>query len=499
MRVRRHTMFELDAAFRSVALHLPEPPPVAPPVARYVARHGVAHLVASGAWSEAVMLCDRLAAAGVGPVARNRDSLLRAFVLCPPSAPLNAEAVGRLLHQQSAAAGCRAATDWWVAHRPDAVDAPFEAEPNASRPVTYAMAVSIACSIADEGPAGLSALSSWASDFDRPTQYAAMYALKYAAIQNPDADWQRLLLAHAKGNGDDQIVVAGVLLYLALQGTFVPLDAPEFWAPVWGYVQVEVDLVLGALGWRGLQPVEPGSSAAEFVAYFDELESLRIELIECVEQPAVRGMVDQYWRLVADLDTVDRGLRLIALESEWESIVWLMMASPYWEVGERAAGAAAQRIAADPLFEDTLVEWVHDPDQDAVHMGAMMALRTRAQQTRDHRPLHAIADIAMESPDPQIRGFWANAVVSLFDDVPPSDWPAVLEDWQASIQRGLNDTDMWAVQEVVALVQKLNRAGVPWEDVVTAEEAPLLQGIDEWQQLDWDGLNDRMKPVEVGL
>jgi len=40
---------------------------------------------------------------------------------------------------------------------------------------------------------------------------------------------------------------------------------------------------------------------------------------------------------------------------------------------------------------------------------------------------------------------------------------------------------------------------VLWEDVVTAEEAPLLQGIDEWQQLDWYGLNDGMKPVEVGL
>ena len=499
-RIRSRTTAELDRAIRTVASHLPAPPPVSPLVAAYVARHGVSHLVAHGDWAEALQLADRLencaAEALFGTrTDRSREGLLRAMESCPLDAEIDLEALGRLLHRQATAAGCRAACSWLVRSE-QPVDAPFTAQPNASRPVTYALAEVLAEAAEAKGATGLAELSAWAEDFDRPTQYAAMYAFKYVGMKRPEWLTDELLRPHCSGNPYDRMVATGLLLYLAIQGDSraLAVDATEFWEPEWEYNQVEIDLLRGALRWRGLSD----AGGEEDAAYFEDLDRRRLGLLENARSPAVREVLDRYWALLNDLPAVDRALRELPRAAEATEVLWLLMSSPYWEVGERAAGAAARWARADEDVAELMRAWALDEAQGPAHMGAIVALRTLTQEVADPRLFHEAASALSASEDPQVRGYVANAVASYFQDVPKDRWSSMVSDWADVLRAGLHDSDLWAVQETVELVRELEAANVDWTVQLDREAAPLLKGINGWIDMDWDELFEALDAPQEG-
>ena len=497
-KVRPTTAAELHAAIRLVAHHLPDPPPVHPRLASYVARHGVSHLTANGQWAAALDFADRLERCDSERVFgvrsdRSRDGFLRAMSRCPRSARLDTVALGRLLHRQPTAAGCRNACDWLLGSGAD-LDTPFQAQPNASKPVTYALGESLAAAAEKKGPRELQRLSAWAEDHSRPTQYAAMYAFKYVGMRRPEWLTTENLRPHTRGNPYDRMAATGLLLYLAIQRNPLALemDLPEFWAPAWDYNRVEVDLLRGALRWRGFT----SDGGEDFAAYFMELEQRRCELLSDVRSERLRLVLTNYWQLLDDLPSFSRALNEVRYEDRASDLIWILMASPYWEVGERAAEIAGRRATADPDVALQLRDWALDERHSAVHMGVILALRAHAQATGGDEFFFEAARSLCQSPDPQIRGYVANYVSTSFQDAPEERWPAMVERWAPVLRAGLHDHDLWAVQEIAELVRTFDAANVDWRGHLQPDRAPLLAGISDWCSMEWDDLYEALTPPD---
>ena len=491
-RVRPETAVELHAAIRAVAQHLPDPPPVHAKVARYAARHGVSHLTSNDQWEDALDFADRLEACdaedlfGV-PTDRSRDGFLRALSRCPPGRPLDAKALGRMLHRQPTAAGCRNACEWLLRAKDLDIDTPFIEQPNASRPATYALAEALAKQTEATGPAGLQRLSEWAEDYERPTHYAALYAFKYVGIRRPTWLTTESLKRHAYGDAYDSMVATQLLTYLAIQGHAIALDLKHcsFWSPTWDYNKIEIELLRGALRWRGLQ--RQGGEA--FAAHLAHLEQRRVELQTRATSDEIKCILTNYWRLLKHLQSIDAALSNARQQRGIMDIVWLLMASPYWEVGERAAGIAGYWATLDPAIADRIMTWAQDERHAAVHRALALALRTHAQKSQNPDLLFKASASLSKSRDPHVRGFVAHAAASIFQDAPRQEWAAMLPQWQPILRAALHDDDIWAAQEIIELGRLFEVANVPWRSALRPESAPLLQTQGtQWLAEQWPDL-----------
>lgn len=481
-----------------------------PALLGYLARHGAWHLARVGRVPEAVSFLARLAAFPerehlLYPEqehAARTDGLL-ALRHCPTERYSDVDGpmlAGLLLSVQDRALlrpGCAI-----LARRPlDVAADAFADDPNPSASVAYVLAEELARGvIARSDEDGWHVLRAVALDHDHALQYTALYAFKYVALERPGWLTHDALRPFAVGGPYDRLAATTLLLYLALQGDAFPtrFEEPAFWNPQWAYNREEIDLLRGALRFRGLRAPD-GADDEDALEGYAIIEARRLQVLAQLgpDEAQLKTLLEDYWRLVTRLEELTRlgaGLRTHPLASE---LTWLWMVSPYWEVSEVGSALAARFAALDPRWDEVLRAWATDVDE-TTWWGALVALRLLGERSGRIEPLFEALRVQSRSESAQLRGNCANTLQTLIGAASGRRRTDLLEAFEDELRHLLHSTDVWAVNEVLHLLEALDDERDVWAARLDADEAPLLRRTPGWREEGAAGWGDAVTEILHG-
>lgn len=481
-----------------------------PALLSYLARHGAWHLTRVGRVPEAIAFLGRLLAfeareALITPSQQSAALLdgLVAVGLCPPEREEDVEGTALaalLLSVQDRSllrAGCAL-----LAGRPiDVLGEAFAEDPNPSSAVAYVLAEELARRVlAEDDQETWRALAEVGGDNDHAIQYTALYAFKYVASARPEWLTPAILRPFATGGPYDRLAVTTLLLYLALQGHPFPtrFDVPEFWRPRWAYNNEEIVLLKGAMAFRGLTDVEENDpDVAESAEGYREAERRRVACLARLGQgdALLRMILEDYWRLTSRLDDLGRLRAVLRHHAEAEEFVWLLMVSPFWEATEAGSALLARFAALDEAWEARALAWATEGDQ-STWWGALVALRLLAERTGREEALFTALRVQSAHGSAQLLGNCANTFQTLILAASPIRRASLLEAFMDELRGLLHGTDVWAVNEMLILLEGIEDER---EDLVArwdADRAPLLVHTPDWRELsatNWgDILHERL-------
>jgi hypothetical protein len=468
-----------------------------PALLSYLARHGAWHLARVGRVPEAIAFLGRLLAfeareALLTPSQQSATLLdgLVAVGLCPPEREDEVEGTALaalLLSVQDRSllrAGCAL-----LAGRPlDALGEAFAEDPNPSSAVAYVLAEELARRVlAEDDQEAWQALAEVGGDNDHAIQYTALYAFKYVASARPEWLTPAILGPFATGGPYERLAVTTLLLYLALQGDPFPtrFDVPEFWRPRWAYNKEEIVFLKGAMAFRGLTGTEADDpDVAESAEKYRETERRCAACLARLGQgdALLRGILGDYWRLTSRLDDLGRLRAGLRHHPEAEEFLWLLMVSPFWEAVEAGSALLARFAALDDAWAARALAWATEDDQ-TTWWGALVALRLLAARTGREEALFAALRVQSTHGSAQLLGNCGNTLHTLILAASPSRRTSLLEAFGEELRGLLHGEDVWAVHEVLMLLEGLEDAredlAVRWD----ADQAPLLAHTPDWRDL----------------
>jgi hypothetical protein len=464
-----------------------------PELVGYFARQGAWHLVRAGKLPEAIDLLGRLLAFderghfvtprqqtvaladGLAPLARYPRDRVADF-----DARVLASLLSVVQDRGIIRAGCRLLSRLPL----EELDAAFSGGANPSSAVVYVLAECLARDVLDsDDRAGWQRLAEVAQDHESAIQYAAIYAFKYVGCERPDGLTVDLVRPFAVAGPYDRLAATTLLLFLALQGNDFPLrfDVPEFWEPVWAYNAEEIELLRGAMSFRGLVRAEDAEDDA-LAAPFHDAESRRLSLLAALGEGdvALRSLFEDYWRLTTRLDDLGR-LRPVQLPERIRvEAIWLLLVSPLWEVSEAGSTLAAALASMDEEWAIRLTEWATWDDETS-WWGALVALRLVADQTGNDEGLFAALRVQSRSESAQLRGNCANTIQTLVAGASRARQMALLTTFEEEIRLLVHGDDVWAVNEILILLESLGDAREAWAERWAVDAAPLIRLTPDWR------------------
>jgi hypothetical protein len=479
----------MNGHLATLAGAVPGPPPRGAAVTRYLACHGAWHLLVSGrhadtlTFLQAVLASDSLEGL-LGPAERTAALAcgLAALESCPEavSDALPAATILPMVVLVQDRHWLKGACELLSRRSLEELEAAFRSNPNPSGSAIYVLAHALARSCLDAPDTRrFLALHAAASDPESAIQYSALYAFKHACMLRPDWLDPALLRPFALAGPYDRLVATTLLMSLTLRGHRFALtfDVPEFWSPRWRYNAEEIALLRGAMCFKGLRAPE-GDADQEALKHFNRLEALRQDGLAAGWQPL--ELLSDYW----DLGNVPEGMAWISTrlrsEETHEQLLWLLLASPYWEVSETAASLAARWAVTDPRWLERLRRWSTSADT-ASWWGAAAALRLYEEKTGDIEPFAAAVAVQTLGPQAQLRGNIANQLQTLFSGAGRARQRALFVRFEPFLRRLLHGDDIWEVDELLTLTAALERQGYDWETALSPDSAPLLRSFPEWR------------------
>jgi hypothetical protein len=326
-------------------------------------------------------------------------------------------------------------------------------------------------------------------DIDGGLAQAAIYAFKYAILADPDRFTISLLEQVFSGWQENRLMLTTLFMQLAIDGLHLPVvdEFERFWSITWEYNEVELRLLKGALAFRGLPSPHRDEGAAVF---FRELEQRR----SCLEPSpacfASRRILDNFWSLGQSGDSLSEDLRTCLHERHGKEILELLLESPFWEVGEKAAEVLSEEMDGCEATQDRVSELAHDIDGNAAY-AAYTAFTIRALRAGKNEEFHHLVDSCSLSLNCQVRGQAAESLMSFLRDCGDSTLREQFTRAIPALRRFLHDTDIWPVQETLhnlqALDERLAKVGVDWRALLKPNEAPIISFVPDWEEIgaDW--------------
>lgn len=318
---------------------------------------------------------------------------------------------------------------------------------------------------------------------------AAVYAFKYVILQDPDRLTTDLLESVFSGWQENRLMLTNLIMQLAIDGLHLPVvdTFDRFWTTTWDYNAVELELLRGALAFRELPSPHADSESAHF---FHQLEARRAVLEPPPECLASRRVLDRFWSMGQSGASLEDDLRTCLRGQQGQEILELVLESPFWEVGEKAAEVLSEKMDLCESTRDRVRELARDVDGDPAYaaFAAFVIWSFRAGETGEYLDL---IDASSLSSNCQVRGQAAESLMSYLRDC--GDQALVTDFMRAlpALRRFLHDSDIWPVQETLhnlqALDDRLAAVGLDWRALLKPGEAPIVSLVAEWEAIgpDW--------------
>ncbi|MEN9797311.1 MAG: hypothetical protein RL653_1007 [Pseudomonadota bacterium] len=481
-----------------------------PALLGYLARHGAWHLARVGRIPSTIEFLGRLLAfeeRGVLMSVQQQTAALSdglaAVGLCPrdQAAEVNGAALGELLLSVQDRRLLRPGCALLAGRSLDMIADAFAADPNPSAAAAYVVAEELARQVlAHEDREAWLDMARVGADPEHGAQYTALYAFKYVGGLRPDWLTPEILRPFLTGGPYDRLAVTTMLLHLGLSGHDFParLDLPEFWQPLWRYNAEEIALVRGAMLFRGISaPADDDAQAA--ATQFRALEARRVRALAGLaeEEHALRSILEGYWRLTAQLDDLGRLGPSLRHHAVVDDLAWLLLCSPYWEVSEYGSALLARFASVDRAWEQRLLDWATG-DDDLPWWGALVALRLLAERTGREESLFQALEIQSRSDSAQLRGNCANTLQTLIRSADRERRESLLVRFSGELRALLHGDDVWAVNELLLLLEGLEDDMERWAERLEADAAPLVRLTPGWRASGATEWGDLVTQVRLG-
>jgi hypothetical protein len=334
-------------------------------------------------------------------------------------------------------------------------------------------------------------------DIDGGLAQAAIYAFKYAILANPDRFTTGLLEQVFCGWQENRLMLTNLVMQLAIDGLHLPVvdEFERFWSVIWEYNAVEIELLKGALAFRNLPSPHRDEGAAEF---FRDLEQRRSGFELSPDCFAARRILDSFWSLGQTGDSLSEDLRTCLRERHGQEILELLLESPFWEVGEKAAEVLSEKMDHCEVTRDRVRKMALDVDRAPAYAAfiAYSLCTLRAGQTGDY--LHLV-EACSRSSNCQVRGQAAESLMSFLRECGDQTLYAQFTSALPSLRCFLHDSDIWPVQETLHNLQSLDdrlaAVGVDWRALLTPGEAPIISLVAEWEAIgqDWQAFEEKAR------
>lgn len=322
---------------------------------------------------------------------------------------------------------------------------------------------------------------------DHPLYLSAAYAFKYVALKREKWIDPEALAPLCTGWTYSRQPAINLLLQLALRRSEIPgrISLPEFWAPTWEYGQIEVDLLVAAMHWRGLVCDLPISCPVLRL-----FESIEAEISQLANTPDMsveaREAIDFYWEAGSDLEHCNMLLRVLDRSPLSEAILDLYLGSPIFEASEIAAALVAARGLGRSDFRRELLSRAVPESRKAWGLFIASARLTVAEGEAEE--FTVLIKRFSDAADAQLRGLAAMNLASYLREIGQHGRLVWITAQGETIRKFLHDTDIWPVQEVFHLLQEfqdeLLATGFDWRVTFEVSSAPIIKTVGSWQEPD---------------
>lgn len=319
-----------------------------------------------------------------------------------------------------------------------------------------------------------------------PVHLPAAYTFKYIAIKKQNILKLNYFEPLCLGWTYSRLVAANTLLQLTLKGSNFPTMVPweDFWFPVWEYNQIEVDLLAGAMIWKGLTcPRKPSKNGIEV---FTNIENERQYLFSKITEKSLRDALDFYWDAASDLNLCKKLLRAIVGVSGGDQVLNLFLKSPLFEASDIASSVTLIRIKHDHNSYKEYVQFAINPL--TFSWGLFQTVFNHAISIADENTISELIKSVILYGDAQLRGLCAMLLSGLFRDANSGERVLMYNNYISYLRSMINDNDIWPVQEIYHLMRDIEidikKVGIDWIDDLVSSGSPVLSLFDEWRSPD---------------
>jgi hypothetical protein len=261
----------------------------------------------------------------------------------------------------------------------------------------------------------------------------------------------------------------------------------QFWNPTWEYNKVELGLLKGALAFRDLPSPHADENDANF---FRQLEARRSRFKLSPYCLASHRILDRFWSLGQTGDSLADDLRTCLCEQYGQDILELLLESPFWEVGEKAAEVLSEKMGVCDVTRDRVRNITEDVESASAY-AAFVAFSLWAFHTGHISEYLRVVDAYSLSSNCQIRGQAAESLMSFLRDCSDQALNEKFMSTLPALRRFLHDSDIWPVQETLhnlqVLDERLAAVGVDWRELLSPDQAPIISLVTGWDAIgpDW--------------
>lgn len=317
--------------------------------------------------------------------------------------------------------------------------------------------------------------------------YSYLYAFKYVACTKPDLFVIDLVEPYIN-KVYELIPIISIFVSLAFEGNPKALEikSNEFWSPIWEYNRREIHCLQAALSFKNLIKSVP-AEASDIVALYRQQAKILQELNN--REETHRSLVDGYWRLHLRINDLELLLPSLINSIDFPKWAFVLLTSYHWEVAETSAEYFATTLDSNSQQWCLILQWAFNTSHPAA-WACIVAVQIKARETNDEDCLFACLKLHSEAEDAQLRGNAAHLLYQLLCALSVDELKAYTSKILPLIQRGLEDTDIWAIEESLTSNELLTSRG--FQSLLPSNDS-LLGSISNWQKLSDGQLSKALK------
>ena len=317
--------------------------------------------------------------------------------------------------------------------------------------------------------------------------YSYLYAFKYVACTKPDLLVIDLVEPYVN-RVYELIPIVSIFVSLAFEGNPKALEikSNEFWSPIWEYNRREILCLQAALSFRNVIKSAP-AEARDIVALYRQQAKILQELNKGDETH--RSVLVDYWRLHLRINDLELLLPSLIDSVDFPKWAFILLTSYHWEVAETSAEYFATTLDPNSQGWSLILQWAFNTNHPAA-WACIVAVQIKARETNDEESLFACLKLHAEAEDAQLRGNAAHLLYQLLCALNDDELKAYIPKILPLVKRGLEDTDIWAIEESLTsnelLTSRRFQSTIPSND-------SLLGSISNWQKLSDEQLSEALK------
>ncbi|MEE2820574.1 MAG: hypothetical protein VX915_02350 [Pseudomonadota bacterium] len=322
--------------------------------------------------------------------------------------------------------------------------------------------------------------------------YSYLYAFKYVACTKPDLLVIDLVEPYIN-KVYELIPIVSIFVSLAFEGNPKALEikSNEFWSPIWEYNRREILCLQAALAFKNLIKSAP-AEASDIVALYRQQAKILRELNS--REKNHRPLLADYWRLHLRIDDLELLLPSVLDSVDFAKWAFVLLTSYHWEVAETSAEYFAANLDPNSQGWRLILQWAFNTNHPAA-WACIVAVQIKARETDEEESLFACLKLHAEAKDAQLRGNAAHLLYQLLCTFNDDELKINISKILPLIKRGLEDNDIWAIEESLTSNELLTSRG--FQSTIPSNDS-LLGGISNWQKLSDEQLSEALKLRKTG-